>query len=168
MITKNKNTNKILTNFLIALILALVFGVLDVRLEKNSTRPHQINSNEVLAVEPVSTPSPTQTPIPDTPEEYIKYKFGKDADKAFLLLKGKGEGTCAENRTLDQKLVNDNTWWGGKGKDWGIFQINDYYHPVFELNLHKDWKANIDYAYKMFVNDGRTFKRWTCGRMYGI
>lgn len=131
---------------------------------------------------PASTPTPIPTPAPEnvsvaspnqpqeaeTPEEYIRIVFGEYADKAFLLLKGKGEGTCAENRTLDQNLVNDNTQWGGKGRDWGLFQINDYYHPVKELELDKDWRANIDYAYRMFLNDGRSFKRWACGKVYGI
>ncbi len=98
-------------------------------------------------------------------ENYIREVFGEHAEKAFLLLKGKGEGSCAENRNLDVFATNDNTKWGGMGKDWGLFQINDFYHPVFKLNLHKDWKANVDYAFKMFKNDGYTFyKRWTAGK----
>ncbi len=104
----------------------------------------------------------------ETPEEYIKEVFGEHADKAFLLLKGNGEkGSCAENRQLDPKAVNDNRTWGGVGRDVNIFQVNDVYHPVVELNLENDWKANIRYAKKMFDNDGETFaKRWTCGKYY--
>lgn len=106
--------------------------------------------------------------VPDTPEEYIKYKFGEHADKAFLLLKGDGtKGACAENRYLDPKAVNDNRTWGGIGVDRGIFQINSVYHPLTEAEAF-DWKTNIDYAYRMFVNDGNSFVRWTCGKYYGI
>lgn len=98
-------------------------------------------------------------------EDYVRQKFGKDADKAFLLLKGKGEGTCAENRNLDPKAVNVNK---DGSRDFGLFQINSRFHPVFKLNLHKDWRANVDYAYRMFENDRRSFKRWTCGKIYRI
>lgn len=113
----------------------------------------------------VPSPSPSPTPSHDTPEGYIKHKFGKHADKAFELLQGEG---CAENRQLDQSAVNDNRTWGGVGRDVGIFQINDYYHPVVELNLEHDFKANIDYAWRMYKNDNYSFKRWTCGRAKGL
>jgi hypothetical protein len=117
---------------------------------------------------PTPTPSPTPTPDLDTPAGYIRYKFGKDASKAFLLLQGNGSpNSCAENRNLDPNAVNDNTWWGGVGRDVGIFQINDVFHPVKALNLDHDWKANVDYAKRMFDRDGGTFsKRWTCGGWY--
>jgi len=167
-----------LTNLAIALLLAILFCVVDVSLAKNQ-------KVEAKAEAPQSTEAPTETQKPteankvaevkEAPktqkeeiEAYIREVFGRDADKALLLLEGKGEGTCAENRNLDPNAVNDNTWWGGKGKDWGIFQINDKYHPVFKLNLHKDWKANVRYAYRMFVKDGYSFRRWTCGRFYKI
>jgi hypothetical protein len=107
--------------------------------------------------------------IPNTPEEYIKMVFGKDADKAFLLLKGRSDGSCAENRALDPSAFNRN-WTNKPGiywsTDWGIFQLNDKFHPVDKLGL-KDWKANIWYAKRMFDNDGGTFsKRWVCGEYY--
>ena len=163
-----------LTNLAIALLLAILFCVVDAQLAKN-----QKVEAKAEAPKPTEAPNPTEVPkvakakeAPKTQKEeieaYIREIFGKDADKALLLLKGKGEGSCAENRNLDPNAVNDNTWWGGKGRDWGLFQINDAYHPVFKLNLHKDWKANVRYAYQMFVNDGYSFRRWTCGRYYGI
>jgi len=163
-----------LTNLAIALLLAILFCVVDAQLAKN-----QKVEAKAEAPKPTEAPNPTEVPkvakakeAPKTQKEeieaYIREIFGKDADKALLLLKGKGEGSCAENRNLDPNAVNDNTWWGGKGRDWGLFQINDKYHPVFKLNLHKDWKANVRYAYQMFVNDGYSFRRWTCGRYYGI
>lgn len=122
----------------------------------------------------VSTPTPTaelttvsEKDIVETPETYIKKIFGDHANKAFLLLKGDGIHNCAENRNLDPKAVNDNRVWGGVGRDVSIFQVNDVYHPVKELNLENDWKANIDYGWRMFENDGYTFsKRWTCGKFY--
>ena len=165
-----------LTNLAIALLLAILFCVADAQLAKNQKVEAKA---EAPAKTPKSTEAPKPTEAPRVAEEapktqkeeieaYIREVFGKDADKALLLLKGKGEGTCAENRNLDPNAVNDNTWWGGVGKDWGLFQINDKYHPVYRLNLHKDWKANVDYAYKMFKNDGYSFKRWTCGKYWKI
>ena len=124
-----------------------------------------------------TTSTPTQQPKSITVshssdlsevEEYIWEVFGDYTPKAMLLLKGQGAGTCAENRNLDPKAVNDNRTWGGVGRDVSIFQVNDVYHPVKELNLENDWKANVRYAYRMFQNDNYSFKRWTCGRVWGI
>ena len=162
-----------LTNIAIALLLAILFCVVDAQLAKNQKVEAKAETQATEAPKPTEAPKIAEVKeAPKTQKEeieaYIREVFGKDADKALLLLKGKGEGSCAENRNLDPNAVNDNTWWGGKGKDWGLFQINDRYHPVFKLNLHKDWKANVDYAYKMFKNDGYSFKRWTCGKAYKI
>lgn len=104
---------------------------------------------------------------PTTVEEYIKYVFEEDTSKAILLLQGKGEGTCAENRYLNPSALNDNTAWGGKGKDWGVFQINDSWQGVqgkFLLN----YKVNIQIAHQLFEESGKSFKLWTCGKIYGI
>jgi hypothetical protein len=98
-------------------------------------------------------------------EEYIRLTFGVYADKAMRLLT---DPACHENLYLDPKAVNDNTSWGGIGRDRGIFQISDVYHPGVSDACAFDYKCNIDYAYRMFVNDNYTFKRWTCGRELGI
>jgi len=117
-----------------------------------------------------ATPSPApQVIIDDSPAKYIKEVFGVYADKAFLLLQGNGElNACAENRYLDPKAVNDNRSWGGVGRDRGIFQISDYYHPGVSDACAFDYRCNTDYAWRMFVNDGYSFRRWSCGRWYGI
>lgn len=108
---------------------------------------------------------PTATPLPDTPESYIVKVFGEYAPKAFQLLQGP---ECHENLKLDPFAVNDNSLWGGNGRDRGIFQISDYWHPSVTDEMAFDFKQNVDYAYRMFVNDGHTFTRWTCGDFYGI
>lgn len=186
MISQNKALDDFLKKFILSLVIVMAFGVVDVQLAKAKDKKQtdkkvvEEKKEEVIVVVQKEKPTPELTTQSQEAEEnnnmtereeienYIREKFKEDADKAFLLLKGKGEGTCAENRNLDPNAVNDNTWWGGKGKDYGIFQINSHYHPVFKLNLHKDWKANVDYAYRMYLNDGRTFKRWTCGKVYKI
>ncbi len=153
-------------NFLMAgMLVTLVAGV---QIKETPNAMAQEQNNEVVAT---ASPKPLESTTEvqnDTPESYIKEVFGEHSDKAFLLLKGNGEkGSCAENRQLDPKAVNDNRTWGGVGRDVNIFQVNDHYHPVVELNLENDWKANIDYAKRMFDHDGETFsKRWTCGKYY--
>ena len=108
----------------------------------------------------VPTPTPTTPSSPTTQrqeiENYVREVFGEYADEAFKLLE-------CENKNLDPRAVNDNTEWGGLGVDRGIFQINSYYHPLTDEQAF-DYKQNIDYAWRMFVNDGHTFIRWTCGR----
>ena len=163
-----------LTNLAIAILLALAFGFVDVELAKRTeAKADGVADAPAEIPQPTETPKPTEAPRPKTQkeeiEDYIREVFGEHANKAFLLLKGKGEGTCAENRNLDPNAKHENIKNGIKwSTDWGIFQINDHFHPVYKLNLHKDWKANVNYAYKMFRNDGYSFKRWTCGRYYGI
>lgn len=104
-----------------------------------------------------ATPEPTATPIPTDIEGYIRYKFGKHADRAFEVL------SC-ENKTLNPNAINDNTTWGGVGIDRGYWQINNVYHPHVSDWCASDVVCSTDYAFRMFVNDNYTFVRWTCGR----
>ena len=106
--------------------------------------------------------------VPNTFEEYVKFKFGEYADNAFLVLKGNGAGSCAENRNLDPYQDNDNRTWGGVGIDRGYWQINSYYHPSVTESCARDIKCSTDYAYKLFVNSGYKFSAWTCGKVYAI
>lgn len=163
-----QETKQVIINATMALLLvSMIAGV-----QLPETPIVHAQNNEVVA-----TASPKALELiteaqNDTPEEYIKKVFGEHADKAFLLLKGNGAGSCAENITLDQNAKNRN-WIKDKpgeywSTDWGIFQINDHFHPVEELNLRTDFKANIDYAWRMYKNNGYSFERWTCGRIYGI
>jgi len=128
----------------------------------------EVMAQEVV-VSSVASPTPTSTPqlIPTDIVGYINYKFGSDAPKAFLLLQGNGAGSCAENRYLDPNAKNDNTTWGGIGIDRGYWQINSVFHPVSDW-CASDVVCSTDYAYRMFVNDGGHFSRWTCGKVYGI
>lgn len=159
-------------NIFIAVMLVTIFSGYDIA---HTPAPEVQAQDSVTAV---STSTPTAKPTTVTQEYdlntvdgYIKYKFGKDYSKAMLLLQGQGARTCAENRSLDQNAKNHN-WIKDKpgefwSTDWGVFQINDKFHPVETLNLRTDYKANIDYAYRMFEKDGNTFsKRWTCGKFW--
>jgi len=92
---------------------------------------------------------------------YIKEVFGQDADKAFELL------NC-ENHALNPFALNDNEAWGGVGKDYGIFQINNKWQGVTNEAFLYDWKINILIAHNIYTRDGNTFKLWTCGRKLGI
>lgn len=101
---------------------------------------------------------------PDEVEEYIKYVFEEDADKAFLVLKGKGDGTCAENRGLKWDAQNHNS---DGSTDIGIFQINTKWQKIQAKWLF-NWKVNVQIAHQLFEESGKSFKLWTCGKVYGI
>jgi hypothetical protein len=97
--------------------------------------------------------------LPTVPEDiigYVRYKFGSDADRALEVLR-------CENKTLSPTATNDNRTWGGVGVDRGYWQISNVYHPFVSDKCASDVKCSTDYAYRMFVNDGRNFNRWTCG-----
>jgi hypothetical protein len=146
-------------------ILIAVFIVTMVTLWGVAHSPQPIVMAQEVVVSPTPSPKPLETI--ETPETYIRKVFGEHADKAFLLLQGNGAGSCAENRHLDPYAENRNTDWGGVGHDRGIFQINDAFHPLTDAQAF-DFKQNIDYAWRMYVNDHYTFVRWTCGKVYGI
>lgn len=189
---KMKNTNQLLVNFSIAFYLAMGFGMIDIHFakaqkQKLTPAPQTSVSSEAgqalelgnsgglakkeeeMKKDTTFHRNPPQNASSEATEKtqreeieaYIREKFGEDADKAFLLLRGSGK--CGgENPRLDQRAVNTNK---DGSKDYGIFQINDKYHPVYRLNLHTDWKANIDYAYRMFENDNHTFtRRWAAAK----
>ena len=99
--------------------------------------------------------------IPEDIRGYIAYKFGESADKALRLL------DC-ENKKLDPNATNDNRTWGGVGVDRGYWQINNVYHPFVSDACASDVKCSTDYAYRMWKNDGESFRRWTCGKNLGI
>ena len=155
--------------FCLSLLLLACFAGSIQKNDKKIQIPPKVEAQEVTPT-PTITPIPTATPILSEKELIIQEiinVFGEDADKAFLLLMGKDNKSCAENRMLDPKAVNDNTTWGGVGQDVGVFQISNYWHP-FTTEQLQDWKFNISYAYRMYLNDNKTFVRWTAGRCLGI
>ena len=45
--------------------------------------------------------------------------------------------------------------------DWGLFQINDRWHPDFELpEMYKNAIANARYAHGMYKDQGKSFHAW--------
>lgn len=158
------NNNKTLRDVVILTGIIMLAGFLGAKFQK------QINENTDLRVRLAHAETIEEKVVyvaPETVEDYIKYVFEEDADKAFLLLKGRGDGTCAENRYLDPNALNDNTEWGGRGKDWGVFQINDSWQKV-QSKFLLNYKVNIEIAHQLFEENGKSFKLWTCGKVYGI
>ena len=88
---------------------------------------------------------------------YIIEVFGQDAPKALKLLE-------CENPKLDPNAVNDNEKSGlGKGQDIGIFQISNFWQRTQNKFLH-NWKVNIEIAHQLYLENGKSFKLWTCGK----
>lgn len=108
---------------------------------------------------------PSPTPTPDTPEKQqitdeIKRVFGDDAPKAFQLL------SC-ENHALNPNAVNK---WNNVpvgSRDIGVFQINEYWQKT-QAKFLFNWRINIQIAHQLFIENGKSFKLWTCGRNQGI
>lgn len=138
------------------------------------TSQQQVKSNPMEEEIPTSTPSPAPGGAANEEvRQLIIEVFGEHADKAFLLLQGDGTpGACAENRALNPEAVNDNREWGGVGRDWGVFQINDHWqgfrHEGKAIQFLTDPEINVRVAWRIFEDNGYSFSRWTCGRHYGI
>lgn len=90
---------------------------------------------------------------------YIKEVFGKDANEAIQIAK------CESG--LRPNAVNDNTTWGGRGVDKGLFQINNSWQEIDNDHFLFDYKINTMLAKKIF--DGRgNWSAWTCSRKLGL
>lgn len=111
------------------------------------------------------TPELVEPAHPTNPQyEEIKKEiyevFGKDADKAMKVL------SC-ENASLNPEAVNTAGNSPAGSRDMGIFQINEYWQGVNGKFL-LDPSINIRIARKIFIDNGGSFERWTCGRKFGI
>lgn len=117
------------------------------------------------------TPTPLPTPLGKATEdkkremvELVKEVFKEYSDKALKLL------NC-ENRSLDSEVVNTNKD-NLHTQDFGLFQINSYWQGVRHIGKAKqfllDPEINARIAYRIFEDDGYSFKQWTCGKKLGI
>lgn len=122
----------------------------------------KFNGEKVKVVQDVQAEEPPEI----TFEEYVQEKFGKDAWKAFALLKGT-KYCGGENKTLNPEASNTagNTPEGSV--DRGYWQFNSHWHPEVSDNCVKDIKCSTDRAYEMFKKDG-SFKQWSSGKCIGI
>ncbi len=100
---------------------------------------------------------------PATIEAYISYVFGPAFPKAMLLLKGQGEGSCAENRELKWDAQNYNA---DGSVDIGVFQVNSKWQKISVKWLY-NWRINVLIAKQLYDESG-SFKLWSCGKYYGI
>jgi len=158
----------------IGLIILLGYLILFVWSFYGHSSNHDSNTGGLLLSPVVSLPvQPREEVKADEPKdektlikEEIRTVFGQDYDRAMKLLT---DPRCHENLALDPNAVNDNTTWGGKGQDIGIFQISTYWQGFdnHSVKFLKNYKVNIRIAKQIFDESG-SFKMWTCGKYLKI
>ena len=94
---------------------------------------------------------------------YIIEKFGNNADKAIAMIKTCENGTFDPKRVSGLNIQQD----GRRSYDVGIFQMNVDEKNTAEIERMKNWKYNIDQAYKKYASKNNTFYYWTCGSKVG-
>lgn len=120
-------------------------------------KAHAQEPIEIISPLPTETPTPTPTlSEKDEIKAYIEEVFGEDAPEAFRLLK-------CENSLFNPNAVNTagNTPKGSR--DIGVFQINEHWQRTQGKFLF-NWKVNIQIAHQLYMENGKSFKLWTCGR----
>ena len=157
--------------------LALVFGAIAIGLYAIKVPVRVPVSPLVKAYENEVVPSPASVVVEEVSpasssrsysvkQEILKYiieKFGDRSPDAIVMIK-----TC-ENSTFDphrmSKLnIQKN---GRRSYDVGVFQINVDADNEKEIEHLKDWKYNIDQAYKKYQAHENTFYLWSCGDKAG-
>lgn len=154
---------------LLALVVGTLLGSGFVRAEtwyKAFAKEQYINPLSEKDIKYIEVPTKViKYEIPQTIQDDIRAVFGEYADDAMRVLE-------CENKGLNPKAVNDNTAWGGVGRDHGIFQINDYWqgfrHGGKATQFLHDPAINIRVAWRIFEDEGYSFAKWTCGRKLGI
>lgn len=154
--------------FYLFIYFTIVFCIIAYNLAVKMNPSPKLISPLAYAAEP--SPTPTQY---DVINADIKEVFGKYYSKAMLLLKGNGKiGACHENASLNPTAKNINWNKNIPGKidsiDYGVFQINDKWQEVGNINFLTDPAINIRMAWNIFKHNNYTFDRWTCGVVYGI
>ena len=126
--------------------------------------PLTVMPSTVFAPKAEATLDGTQIFKPTTEQQqikaYIKEVFGQYSDQAIAV------ASCESH--LNPKAKNDNTTWGGVGRDWSVFQINDTYQGVTNKAFLTDWHVNVNMAWVIFKNAGYNWHLWTCGRNLGL
>lgn len=114
---------------------------------------------------PKITLTPTPVPILDDQQTeiygFIKQTFGTYTDTAMQLL------SC-ENSSLNPVAINTAGNYPVGSEDIGVFQINNYWNDIGNVELLEDPQVNVAVAWHKFVASGYSFNQWTCGKKLGI
>lgn len=107
--------------------------------------PLKITRKQVIQNITIVQAAQSNTPLTPT-QQYICDKFGSDCKMALAIAK-------TENGTwqCDRYNINPNGT-----LDWGLFQINTVHLKNIDLKSLLDCKANVEYAYKLFKDQGWT------------
>lgn len=145
-----------ITKIIFAIIMLVQFPIYG-RYFLNSTHEITLENPNPIIAEVQAKEEPTPTPEP-TLSDYIQEIFGENGDVAVAVAK------CESG--IDNSKMNDNTKWGGVGRDWGVFQINDHFHANKGDIPNLTERENVRMAKRIF--DASGWYAWSCWKNGGF
>ncbi len=126
-----------------------------------SPRKAPLSPLGITKVEEVKAEQPSEEYYKETPLKYLRYRGQQLGIDEYTITKFISVMKCESGLRAD--AINKNT---NGTFDLGIAQINDVHGKKISRADRLDFIKNIDYAYKLFLDQG--FGPWTCARKLGI
>lgn len=95
--------------------------------------------------------------------DYLQEVFGDASVEAITVIRACENGTFDPKRTSGLNIQKD----GRRSYDVGLMQVNVDEGNTTEIERLKDYKYNIDEAYKKYKAGKNSFYYWTCGKVVG-
>ena len=146
-----------------AVLLGIATAILLSTLYPHRTSPKPPESKIELKVEEVKA---AETPCDYDPLTYLRCRGKQLGVDDYTISKIIRMITTCENSKLNPEAINVNTD-KHRSLDVGIMQINMYWHRnEVKLVDMLDFKKNIDFGYKIFLEQG--FEPWSCAHKLGF
>lgn len=134
----------------------------------------QITDGEIIKecyvnITPTPTPTPAKRSLQPSDEEIVAYIRSKDWDDSTAIRVAKSENFFNLNNGFNCARVGETNQDESRSKDYGIFQINDYWHrdrveSIYNMPFEeamKDCFKNIDYAFNYVYTSRGNWSAWS-------